>query len=163
MNDPRKNPALTRALNLLSKRSYSEKRLRVKLSENFRGGTRKRSLKLSDIDRAINRLREIGFLDDNKFAQNLAHEMAEFRHFGPRRIYLELIKKGIEKNLAKEIVSSIEHPFDESLDEVLIKYLKKSKNIPREKIYNRTLGFLMRRGFSYEMAKNAFFKNKDAV
>lgn len=163
MNEPKKNPALTRALNLLSKRSYSEKRIREKLSEDFRGGTRKRSLSLADINKAIKRLLELSFLDDRKFAQSLSREMAEFRHFGPRRIYMELIKKGIPKELAKETTDNIEHAFDESLDEILKKYLKKCKNVPREKIYNRAMGFAIRRGFSYDQAKNAFNKNKDLI
>jgi regulatory protein len=159
LNEPKKNPALTRALNLLSKRSYSEKRIREKLSEDFRSATRKSNLDPSDIDAAIKRLLELSFLDDKRFADSLSREMAEFRHFGPRRIYMELIKKGIPKDLAKETTDNIEHSFDESLDEVLKKYLKKCKNVPREKVYNRALGFMIRRGFSYDQAKNALQAN----
>jgi len=146
LNEPKKNPALTRALNLLSKRSYSEKRLREKLSE--------KDLELRDIDAAVVRLKDLKFLDDARFAQSLSREMAEFRHFGPRRIYMELIKKGIPKDLARETTDNIEYSFDESLEEVLKKYLKKCLNVPREKIFNRALGYMVRRGFDFGSSRD---------
>lgn len=146
MNEPRKNPALNRALNLLSKRSYSEKRLREKIAE--------KGFNTDEIDQAVTRLKELKFIDDRRFGENLSREMAEFRHFGPRRIYLELIKKGLEKNLAKDVVDRIVQDFDQSIDEILKKYLKKCSNVATDKLYNRALGFLIRRGFSYESSRD---------
>jgi len=44
---------------------------------------------------------------------------------------------------------------DELITQTIKSYLKKIENLPREKKYNRVMGFLLRRGFGYDKAKKA--------
>ena len=45
------------------------------------------------MDEAIARLRELGYLDDRKFAEQYAYSLAQNRAFGPHRLRRELKAK----------------------------------------------------------------------
>lgn len=146
MNEPKKK-ALNKALDLLSKRSYSSAILADKLRE--------KEFPEEEINLAIKKLKSLGFVDDKKYAENLVREYSEFKRYGAYRIKLKLIEKKIPEEIIKDALSKISKISEqENVSELAKKYLK-NKNLPREKLYNRTLGFLLRRGYSYELSKQA--------
>jgi regulatory protein len=75
------------ALRLLARRAYA-------IAEMRRALTR-RSDSAEAVEEAIVRLRQLGYLDDQKFAAQHASALRRNRAFGPRRIVRELKAKGV--------------------------------------------------------------------
>ncbi len=151
MSEPKSNKALTKALELLSKRSYSKQILIDKLLQ--------KEFEIDEINAAIEKLEELDFICDKKFAESLAREYLEIRRYGAYRVKLKLREKKVPEEIIKEVISGInQQTEDENLLELTEKYLKKNKNLPREKLYNRALGFLLRRGYSYGKCKDTLKK-----
>jgi len=148
VHEPKSNKALTKALELLSKRSYSKQILVDKLLE--------KEFEVDEIDAAVKKLEELDFIDDKKYAESLAREYLEIRRYGAYRVKLKLKEKKIPEEIIKNVISGInQQTEDENLLELTKKYLKKNKNLPKEKLYNRALGFLLRRGYSYSKCRDA--------
>jgi len=70
---------------MLARRPYAVAELRRALERKFRGDAR--------VPEAVARLRELGYLDDRKFAEQYAYSLAQNRAFGPQRIRRELKAK----------------------------------------------------------------------
>lgn len=150
MSDQNKK-ALSKALDLLSKRSYSKAILEEKL--------RLKEFEETEIQEAIKKLELLGFVDDKRFAENLVREYSEFRRYGKQRIKLKLWEKKVPAEIIVEALEMISTEVDEeNLKDLVTKNLEKSKNLPKDKRYNRTVSFLIRRGYSYEAAREAFKK-----
>lgn len=141
--------ALNYALFLLSKRSYTRHRIEEKLTQ--KGWTE------ADRKLVFARLDEWKLLDDFQFAKNFIRSSQLIKPKGRRRLYFELIKKGVDKELIEKALDEelSEEKEQEGLEEIFAKFSRRNKNLSREKFYNRALGFLMRRGFSYDESKKA--------
>lgn len=141
--------ALELALWYLSRQAQSEKQIRDKLSrKEFEG---------EEIDEAIKKLKDLGFVNDQKFAQDFVRQSKLGKPKGKHRLRLELIKKGIDKEIITEVLETgfSEGEQEELIDSAAKAYLKKIKNLPREKAYQRLMGYLLRRGFDYEKVSKA--------
>lgn len=90
------------SLRIISKKSYTELEIRKKL-DSF---CKRRSLVGSTIiEKVIDRLNELKYLDDARFIQNYTNDRVNFAPRGRRLIKMELIKRGISKaSLEKELV-----------------------------------------------------------
>lgn len=130
--------AMTRALNVLGYRARSEGELREKLERaGYATGT---------VEAVVERLQELGYLDDEEFARNAAREKA--RRYGPRRILVDLRRSGVDDEVA---LGAVEEEFS-SDDEI------EAASRAAERRYNagersdalarRVYGFLARRGYS---------------
>lgn len=132
------------ALKLLGQRSYSEKKLREKLA--------RREIQTGEIERVLVKLKELGFIDDYKFACAFIESAQNIRLTGQRKIYWQLIKKGISTEVAKE---ALEKSYQrESEEEVVRQIIKKlAPHVPPEKLYERLTRRLLARGFDYQIVK----------
>ncbi|MCQ2553047.1 MAG: RecX family transcriptional regulator [Clostridia bacterium] len=101
------------AAGFLDTRTYSEAELRNKLKE--------RTYPDEDIDYAIEKLLEYGYINDALYAQNWADKLANSGK-APRRIEYELMKKGLSKELAKDAASSYKENSREAAMEIALKY-----------------------------------------
>ncbi len=130
--------AMSRALNLLGYRARSDRELRERL---MRAGYLKET-----VDEVIARLEELGYLDDVEFARELAR--SEARKYGPRRIYGDLRRAGIEEAAAREVVE--EEFAGRSEHEVAREAAQRRYNTMEgsNAQVRRVYGFLMRRGYS---------------
>ena len=81
------------------------------------------------IEQALNFLRLQNFIDDEKFAESYALSCFKRKGFVADRIYIELLKKGINKEIAKKVVEN----FTEETE-----INEKNKNINRKKIKIKT-------------------------
>ncbi len=52
----------------------------------------------------LERLEELGYLDDEEFARNAAREKS--RRYGPQRVVAELRRSGVAAEMAQEIVEA---------------------------------------------------------
>lgn len=141
--DKSKKRALNLALWYLSKRSRTQKELEDRLE--------RKEYSSDDIKYAIRRLKELEFIDDAKYTESYIRNAKLGKPKGKHRLRMELIRKGVDKELVEQ---KIEEGFGENeMDELIAQagksYLKKCSNLPKEKVYNRLMGFLLRRGFDY--------------
>jgi regulatory protein len=86
--------AMNRALNILGYRARSARELRERL---MRAGYAEEA-----VGQVVTRLEDLGYLDDEEFARDLTR--AEARKYGPRRIYGNLRRAGIDEEAAREVV-----------------------------------------------------------
>ncbi len=130
--------AYSQALRFLTLRAHSTKELYVKLSK-----------KHSDecCEYAIEKCRELGFIDDEDFALRYAQELYEKKNYGPARIKNELFAKGIDCETADSAVSQIEFDFSDAIISIIEK--KYSSCLSDEKGKRRMIAGLMRAGYSY--------------
>lgn len=104
----------------------------------------------------VERLVRVGLLDDKNFAETWVRERSSGRGYGSRRLRMELGRLGIARELIEGALAK-EYPADaetECAARIAGQKAAKSTGEPRaarQKIY----GFLIRRGFPGQIAKEA--------
>jgi regulatory protein len=84
------------AVKCLGARAYSTGDLRLKL--------RLRAMRAGDVESAVTRLKEIGYLDDRRFAESFATARVENNGFGRTRVLSDLRARRVSGRLAEEAV-----------------------------------------------------------
>lgn len=138
------NRARERALYLLGLRDYACKELEQKLYTEA----------TPDIAAAVvERLRQVGLLDDRRYAARLARSLSEGKHYPRRRIEQELRHRGIDPLIAQTAVEELDgEDFQQALALLERKYYNKL-NDPDSR--RRVVAALARRGFSYGAIRRA--------
>ncbi|MDF2566592.1 MAG: hypothetical protein K0R90_48, partial [Oscillospiraceae bacterium] len=95
--------ARERALYLLSYRDHSKKELIDKLCK---------SVDEDVAEKTADRMEELGFLDDEKYADKLARDLLERKKLGERRAGFEMRKKGLEKELIESVLEQYRDEID---------------------------------------------------
>lgn len=139
-----RNRAKERALYLLGLRDYSCHELEQKLYTEA----------TPEIAAAVvERLQEVGLLDDERYAARLARSLSEGKHYPRRRIEQELRRRGISNGLIQTVVFDLEgEDFEQALALLQKKYYNKL-NDPDSR--RRVIAALARRGFSYGAIRRA--------
>lgn len=137
------NFVLTSALRLLKYRSRSCKELRDRLIQ--------KGYSIILIEKTIDYLLELDYLDDLKFAKSFAEDKINQKGVGPIYLKSELLKHGIPQEQISIIVSEAYKV--QSQDQLIKKHIEKRKNILRDKSSEnqkrRIIHFLQRKGFSW--------------
>ena len=135
-----------RAAKLLAAKQRSVEELREKLSTT-RGATK------AMVDEAIERLREYGYLDDEKFAQTYASLRLRERPIGRRRLQRDLWLKKLDKQTVESALDEVfeSTPEDELIDRAIAKRLRlRGKPKTREEA-KKLFDHLLRQGFEFEL------------
>jgi regulatory protein len=137
-----------RALDLISRRMRSEKEIRDY-------GFRKKWSK-NATEKVVERLYARGYLDDEKFAKMFILSRANLREFSRKKIEIELMKKGISREIIAKILRENEENFTEnsegfSEDESLKKLV--AKKFAKYETEQKLIAYLARQGFSYDKIK----------
>ncbi len=126
------------ALRLLSQRAHSEKELYDKL---------KRKYKAAPARHAVEKCRDLGLLNDEKFADLLADELVRRKHYAPKRVENELMARGIDRHIAQSVAGSLD--IDEKLSIMdIIEKLCPADGKPDEKNKKRIITRLLRLGYA---------------
>lgn len=139
--------AVDKCYDLLSRRDHSVKELKTKLL---------RTVDEKNADKAIEKMLEYGYLDDEKYARNLVKYLAQTRNMSKNHIKQEMFKRGIPNEIIILVMDDYE--FDNVscvVDLILTKYRNKLNNEDGNK---KVIASLMRKGFSYSDIKNAFYR-----
>lgn len=136
--------AFNQAVSYLSRRDHSERELLLKLRQKGYAESG---------ENAVTKLKDGGYLDDGRFARVYVRELKDVKKFGRKRIEQELFRKGISRDIIREVLEETE--FDESgiYDIIRRKYLR---HLSDEKGRKRTVNALLRMGYSYGEIKEAF-------
>lgn len=139
--------AVDKCYDLLSRRDHSVKELKTKLL---------RTVDEKNADKAIEKMLELGYLDDEKYARNLVKYLAQTRNMSKNHIKQEMFKRGIPNEIIILVMEDYE--FDNVscvVDLILTKYRNKLNNEDGNK---KVIASLMRKGFSYSDIKKAFYR-----
>lgn len=133
------------AYQLIDYRPRSEKELQKRL--------RDKGYSEQIINRLISDFKEEGLIDDRGFARLWAR--SRFQTF-PRSlsfIKLELLSKGVDKDIAEEVIEELKKDFSEEeiARELLKRRLRLVAGLDKSKARVRLFGYLKRRGFSSEV------------
>lgn len=135
-NDARR--AKERALYLLDNRDYSYAELFKKLSENY------------DEDicyEVLNRLAEIGCIDDRRYSRYLAEKLCTVKKYGYFKAREEMRLKGLSRDIIEEALADYAEDSSERLLELIDK--KYARYLTDEKGVKKVKAALARLGYSF--------------
>lgn len=143
--------ARERALHLLTDRDYCFVELYNKLEKNY-----PHEICLS----VCRRMAEMGFVNDNAYAEKLARQLFEVKKFGKYRARQEMKRRGLPENVIEEAIEPYMDRDDilERLEELVDK--KYSRYLSDEKGVKKVKSALVRLGYSYDDI-NTVLKNFD--
>ncbi len=130
--------AKEKALWLISYRDHSKKELKDKI---------KRTCDEESAEKAVERMEELGLVNDESFAERYARKLLFTKHMSKRAAVYELVQKGIDKELASEILDGITV---DSYEQIRAFIDRKYKNINDEKIKRRAVSALQRLGYGWD-------------
>lgn len=142
----------------LRQRSEKEVRDYFKIKNQRAGVKGKEPYSELVIETTIQKLKELRLLDDEQFAK--AWVEARSKKKGMRVIKLELFQKGISKEIIEEVISNKtqETNEEETATRLLERKINSWKNLEPLQFKKKAYGFLMRRGFEYEVVKDVVEK-----
>lgn len=108
------------------------------------------------VARVTSRLADWSLVDDHSFARQFA--ASRLRRFGPRRVRVDLIRKGISPRLADEVLDELvdAEVLDKQLDDLAAQALKRYKRESDDRIREqKTIRYLMRRGYDADAIRRA--------
>ncbi len=142
-----KKTVLEIAAGALSRKNCTKMELRKKLY-------RRSEYSDQEIEDAIAKLEDMGYLSDRRFAEDFVRVMRS-RSYGDRRIMERLLFKGIDKDLAAEVLaeSNADHdPFVEAMALIERRARRLDAVNDPQKLQHRIMCMLAGRGFPPEVA-----------
>ncbi len=105
------------------------------------------------VEQVIARLTDSGLLDDSAFAKYWVENREQFRPRAGRALRFELKRKGLADSAISQAVNSVDE--SESAYRAGTARAPRWRGLERREFMNKMQAFLVRRGFSYEVAKEA--------
>ncbi len=136
--------AVSKCYDLLSRRDHSVKELRTKLL---------RTVDADNAERAIAHMQELGYLDDEKYADALLNYLMNSKNMSRSFIKQEMFKRGVPADIINNLLEDTEIDNVSSAKElILTKYRTK---LQAENGREKVIAAMMRKGFSYSDVKTA--------
>lgn len=133
------------ALSLLARREYSSGEIRQKL----RGRVNSEMA-----EAVIAKLKAENSLSDERFVEMMVRHYAE-GGYGPKRIALELLKRGIDKSVAQDALRQLDTDWVQKASEVLERKYRSYETKLQPNEQQKVFAFLVRRGFAESVAWQA--------
>lgn len=141
-----------RILYLIGDTDRTEKNIREKLRNSGYIG--------EIADRAVESLKEYGYIDDARYARMYAESMRDGKNKSVRAIEAALYAKGVPRDVISEVVDGLDFDEEEQIVKALAKKgytaeaLSEADGDTKRKLY----GFLARKGFSHDAISNIIRK-----
>ncbi|MHA2612248.1 MAG: regulatory protein RecX [bacterium JZ-2024 1] len=123
-----------KALQLLAKRAYTTRQLRLKLLRWY---------PVASVDAVIKRFQELHLLDEKEFAHSFIRHQLRLGHKGLLWIRAELLRKGVPSSLLHQILPLYEEEEEQSARRVVEKLKKRGRS---SQVY--VSAYLKQKGFS---------------
>lgn len=133
-----------KALYLLEHRSHAKRELVEKI---------RRTTSLEAAQAAADRMEELGLVDDEAYARRYAAELLNRKGYAASRAVYELTQKGIDKELALELIEELAPDPQEKI--LAIVERKYPGCVGDEKITRRAVAALQRLGYRYDDIRQA--------
>ena len=138
------------ALKALSGRAHSSGELREKL--------RRRAERAGDVDQVIARLKDCGYLDDQRYSENFAASRLANERFGRTRVIQDLRQHRVAPNVATKSVEKVYQNVDN--DALIDEWVRKKYRLaPREGLFQDD----KQMGGAYRRLLRAGFRSGDVV
>jgi len=148
VTDGVRRKTFARAVKLLAAKPRSVAELRERLLQG-KGVKANKAI----VETVIARLREYGYLDDERFAFSYASSKVKQRPIGRRRLQRDLKLKQIENNVADEALELVyaETPEEQLIDRAIDKRIR-LRGRPKTRAEAKSLfDHLLRQGFGFEL------------
>jgi len=135
---------LKKGFDLLYRSSKTKKQLKRKLIE--------KEFSENVAERVVEKLSDEGFLNDLLYSEQFIETRAV--RYGTYRMRQELRLKGVADAVIDEALENVEQDseYDRAM-EIAKKRIGQYASDPKEKIYNKLVAYLSRKGFSYDVVK----------
>ena len=110
------------------------------------------------VDKIINHLIKLKFLDDNAFIDYLVNSRIKTKVKGIYAIKQELYKFGVDRELVNEYFSNTKINEEELAEKFLSSRWPRLKSLLKQKRFEKALSLLQRRGFNYEVSRKTIEK-----
>lgn len=145
--------AVDRALRFLAVRPRSEHEVRQSL--------RSKEVPPPVIDRALEQLRALGYLDDHAFAEFWANDRRQFKPLSARALRYELRQKGISADIIDEVLRAQDD--SEGAYKAAQSQVRRIRSTERSEMHQKLMMFLARRGFPYRVSRDAVARLLDEL
>ena len=137
------------ALRLLGRRSYTRREIVRKL--------RGRQFRKQAIEDALQRLEQVGLVDDRTFSRSWVQERMRLRPMGRPRLFRELTRRGVEQEIVGQVLDEMMADVDpgEIAFDLLKSRRRRYEGLDRMQALSRMYGFLVRRGFDGSISRGA--------
>jgi regulatory protein len=142
-----KLPLHERALRLLAVRPRTRRELQTRLA---RAG-----FEPDEVGLELDRLEEVGLLDDARFAKEFVEHALDRRLEGRRAIASDLSAKGLDRRLIEETLRAAPGDDTDRLARLAEARAGRLRNVPPQAAYRRLVSFLVRRGHEPGAARAA--------
>lgn len=135
-----------RAIRFVSIRPRSEKEIHLWF--------RRKKIASNVIDKVFNQLKNVGFVDEAAFVLWWVDQRLSFRPKSLRVIRLELLNKGVTREIIDDVLESSDIPPEiETARELVKKFEGRLRNLDTEKRKEKLIANLSRRGFEWEVIR----------
>lgn len=110
------------------------------------------------VDKVINHLVELKFLDDKAFIDYLVRSRTATKVKGVYAIKQELYRFGVDRELVEEYFSNNQINEEELAEKALTRRWEIIKNLPKQKRYEKASSYLRSRGFSFDISRKIIEK-----
>lgn len=144
----------------LMEKMYRWFNLRQHSEKEVRDYFRNKQLSQMVIDAVVRVLKKKGMVNDLEFAKVWVEARRRSKQKGIRAIKQELYQKGIDKEIIEEVLRlrSGQVPEEELAKQALEKKMRIWKNLDPQKLLQKATGYLLRKGFEYEIVKEVLSK-----
>ena len=146
--DEQRARAFQRAVKLLAAKPRSIAELREKLAE--------RSTSKAVVETVIERLREYGYLDDERYALGYASSKLRQQPIGRRRLKQNLAMKQVDRSVAEGVLDQVfaETSEEDLIDQAIEKRLR-IRGRPKTRAEAKSLfDYLLRQGFPFDLVSD---------
>lgn len=140
--------AFNSAMFSLDLRDHSEREMRNKLSRKFDENS---------VNEAVEKLVDLGLLNDRRYAENLTRELFERKKYGKNRVRNELFRRGIASDIINDVIEDYENENDTDNVKTIVDIIRKKyyNKLVDEKSRQKVVAALVRLGFSFSDIRQA--------
>lgn len=140
--------AFNSAMFSLDLRDHSQREMRKKLSAKFDENS---------VNEAVEKLVDLGFINDRRYAENLTRELFERKKYGKNRVKNELFRRGIDSEIIDDVIENYENENDTDNVKTIVDIIRKKyyNKLVDEKSRQRVVAALVRLGYSFSDIRQA--------
>lgn len=140
--------AFNSAMFSLDMRDHSEREIRQKLSRKYDENS---------VDTAVEKLIDLGLVNDRRYAELLTRELFERKRYGKNRVRSELYRKGIASDIINEVLEEYENENEPDNVQTIVDIIEKKyyNKLVDEKSRQKVVAALVRLGYSFSDIRQA--------
>ena len=136
-----------RALGLLAVRQRSRRELERRLLQA--------GFEDAEVQETLLRLQNVGLIDDEAFARSVAEHALGRRLEARRVVARRLAQAGVDAEVVTEVLDLAGGDEQDRADRLAASRAARLSGLPPDKGFQRLQGFLVRRGYAYDVARRA--------